>query len=144
VAVTISLYNHTSRRFADGSNSVNDTYKLMLCASATFDASDETLADIVKTESTTGTGYTSGGQILDNVSVTTPVSSNDAVFDADDVDWTASGGPIEAAAAILYNDSDAADPPVAFIDFGQTESAGDTTDFRVVWNASGIISFAVT
>jgi hypothetical protein len=38
VAVTISLYDHTAKRFADGANSTSDTYKLMLCSAATFTA----------------------------------------------------------------------------------------------------------
>ena len=142
MAVTISLYNHTAARFADGSNAVGDTYKVKLLSAATFDATHTTLAATGGTEATTGTGYTAGGQALANVAVTT-VTTNDAKFDADDLTWTASGGSIDAAYAILYNDTDANDPPVAFIDFGGTESAGDGTDFIIVWNASGIFTWTV-
>lgn len=142
MAVTISLYNHTAARFADGSNAVGDTYKVKLLSAATFDATHTTLAATGGTEATTGTGYTAGGQALANVAVTT-VTTNDAKFDADDLTWTASGGAIEAAYAIIYNDTDADDPPVAFIDFGGSESAGDGTDFIIVWNASGIFTWTV-
>lgn len=142
MAVTISLYNHTSRLFADGSNAVADTYKLALYTAATFNAADTTLAGVTKTEASTGTGYTAGGQALSGVTVTT-VTTNDAKFDANDVVWTAAGGPITASYAILYNDTDANDPPLAFIDFGGSQSAGDTTDFKVVWNANGIFTFTV-
>lgn len=142
MAVTISLYNHTSRLFADGSNAVADTYKLALYTAATFNAADTTLAGVTKTEASTGTGYTAGGQALSGVTVTT-VTTNDARFDANDVVWTAAGGPITASYAILYNDTDANDPPLAFIDFGGSQSAGDTTDFKVVWNANGIFTFTV-
>jgi hypothetical protein len=143
VAVTISLYNHTAKRFAEGSNAVGDTYKVKLLSAATFDATHTTLAATGGTEATTGTGYTAGGATLANVAVTT-VTTNDAKFDADDVTWTASGGSITASYAILYNDSDADDPPVAFIDFGGSESAGSGTDFLIVWNASGIFTWTVT
>lgn len=142
MAVTISLYNHTAKLFADGSNAAGDTYKLKLYSAATFDATDTTLVGITGTEATTGTGYTAGGQALANVSVTT-VTTNDAKFDADDVTWTASGGSIEAAYGVIYNDTDTDDPPLAFIDFDGTQSAGDTTDFKVVWNANGIFTFTV-
>lgn len=142
MAVTISLYNHTAKLFADGSNLAADTYKLKLYASATFTASDTTLAGVTGTEATTGTGYTAGGQALASVSVTT-VTTNDAKFDADDVTWTASGGSIDAAYGIIYNDTDLLDPPIAFIDFDGTQSAGDGTDFKVVWNANGIFTFTV-
>ena len=142
MAVTISLYNHAAKLFAEGSNAAADTYKLKLYSAATFTASDTTLAGITGTEATTATGYTAGGQALANVAVTT-VTTNDAKFDADDVTWTASGGSIDAAYGVIYNDTDADDPPIAFIDFDGTKSAGDGTDFKVVWNASGIFTFTV-
>jgi hypothetical protein len=142
MAVTISLYNHTARLFAEGSNIAADSYKLKLYTSATFNAANTTLAGITGTEATTGTGYVAGGKALTTVAITT-VTTNDAMFDADDVTWTASGGSITASYAVLYNDTDANDPPLAFIDFGGSQSAGDTTDFKVVWNASGIFSFTV-
>lgn len=142
MAVTISLYNHTAAKFADGSFAVADTYKVKLLTAATFDATHTTLAGTGGTESTTATGYTAGGQALASVAVTT-VTTNDAKFDANDLTWTASGGAITASYAILYNDTDANDPPVAFIDFGGSESAGDGTDFIIVWNASGIFTWTV-
>jgi hypothetical protein len=143
VAVTVSLYNHTATKFADGSFAVGDTYKVKLLTAATFDATHTTLAGTGGTESTTATGYTAGGQALVNVAVTT-VTTNDAKFDADDLTWSASGGAIVASYAILYNDTDTDDPPVAFIDFGGSESASSGTDFIIVWNASGIFTWTVT
>lgn len=141
MAVTISLYNHTAKRFADGSNAVGDTYKLLLATSATFSAANTTLAGITYTEVANGNGYTTGGATLTNVVVNQ--SSNDAAFDADDVTWTASGGAITASYGILVNTTDANSPPVAFIDFGGSQSAGDGTQFKVIWNASGIVTFTV-
>jgi hypothetical protein len=142
MAVTISLYNHTAKRFADGANAVGDTYKVMLCTAATFDAADTTLAGITKTEVASGSGYTTGGAALTSVAVTT-TTTNGATFDAADVTWSASGGDIEAAFGILYNDTDADDPPVALIDFDGTQTAPDGTDFLIVWNADGIIKWTV-
>jgi hypothetical protein len=143
VAVTISLFDHTARRFADGSNAATDTYKVLLATAATFDATATTLAGVTYTETASGNGYTTGGTTLGNVAVTT-VGGNGAKFDADDATWSASGGPITAEYAILYNFSDSGDPPVAFIDFGQLESAGDSTDFLVVWDSNGIFTWTVT
>lgn len=142
MAVTISLYNHTAKRFAEGSNAPADTYKVMLCTAATFNAANTTLAGVTKTETASGFGYTTGGATLSNVAVTT-TGTNGAKFDADDATWTASGGSITASYAILYNDTDADDPPVAFIDFGQSESAGDSTDFLIVWDSNGIFTWTV-
>lgn len=143
MAVTVSLYNHTTARFASGANASTDTYKVKLLTAATFDATHTTLAATGGTEVASGTGYTTGGQDLTNVTVST-VTTNDAKFDADDVTWSASGGSIAASYAILFNDTDTDDPPLLFIDFGTEESAGDGTDFKIVWNADGIVSFTTT
>lgn len=143
MAVTISPYNHTASRFASGANAASDTYRLKLLTAATFNAAHTTLAATGGTETTAGTGYTTGGVSLSGVTVTT-ITTNDAKFDADDVTLTASGGTIDASYGILFNDSDTDDPPVAFIDFGGAESAADGTDFVVVWNAAGIFTWEVT
>lgn len=142
MAVTVSLYNHTAKLFADGSNLATDTYKVKLLTAATFDATHTTLAATGGTEVANANGYTTGGTTLTGVAVST-VTTNDAKFDANDASWTASGGSISASYAILYNDTDTNDPPLAFIDFGGAQSAGDTTDFKIVWNASGIFTFTV-
>jgi hypothetical protein len=143
MAVTISLYNHTAKLFAEGSNASGDTYKVKLYSAATFDAADATLAGITGTEATAGTGYTAGGQALTGVAVST-VTTNDASFDADDVTWTATGGSITASYGVIYNDTDADDPPLAFIDFDGEQSAGDGTEFKIVWNSAGIFTFTVS
>lgn len=141
MAVTVSLYNHTATRFANGSNSSSDTYKVKFLTAATFDATHTTLAATGGTESTSGTGYTTGGITLANVVVNQ--SSNDAYFDADDVILTASGGSISAAYGIVFNDTDTDDPPVLFINFDGNQTAGDGTQFKILWAANGIISFTV-
>jgi hypothetical protein len=141
MAVTISLYNHTAARFASGANAASDAYKVKLLTAATFDATHTTLSATGGTEAS-NTGYTAGGAPLANVAVTA-VTTNDAKFDADDVTWTASGAALAASYAIIYNDSDTDDPPVAFIDFGGSFSADATKDFQLVWNASGIFTWTV-
>lgn len=132
MAVTVSLYNHTIRRFADGSNAAGDVYKLMLCTAATFNAADTTLDGITKTETTPEYGYIAGGATLSNVVVNT-VQTNAAAFNTDDVTWVASGDSITASFAILYNDTDTGKPPLLFIDFGGPETAAAGATFLVSW-----------
>ena len=145
MAVTITLYNHTAKRFAEGTNASGDTYKLKLYSALAPSAAHTTLSavDGAGTEATTGTCYTTGGATLANVAVAT-VSTNDAKFDADDVTWTASGGSIAAAYGVIYNDTDANDPPLAYINFDGTQTATDGAEFKVTWNASGIFTFTYT
>ena len=143
MAVTVSLYDHTAARFASGANAAGDTYKLKLLTAATFSAAHTTLAATAGTEVAGANGYTTGGKALTGVAVTT-VTTNDAKFTANEVSWTAAGGPIAASFGILYNDTDTDDPPLAFINFDGNQSAGDGTDFKVIWNANGIVTFTVT
>jgi hypothetical protein len=140
MAITVSLYNHTRSRFGSGANAVADTYKVILCTAATFDATNTTLAAITKTEVANANGYTTGGLALTGVAVSI-VSTSNAKFDADDASWSASGGSIAAAKAILFNDTDTDDPPVALIDFDGTVTAADGTNFVIRWNSNGIFTF---
>jgi len=140
--ISVSLYNHTALRFANGANSASDSYRLMLCTSATFNATNTTLASITKTQVANGTGYSAPGALLSGVAINT-VNTNDAAFVANDVTWAASGGSISASYAILYNDTDTDDPPVLFIDFGGTKTASSGSNFLVTWNSSGIVKFNV-
>ena len=143
MAVTITLFDHTAQRFANGSNAVGDTYKVNLYSAFTLDttATTKAAAESGATQLSTANGYTQNDKALTGVAVTK--TGNDAAFEADDVTWTASGGDIEAIGALIYNDTDADDPPLAYIDFDGTQTAGDTTDFKIIWDASGIVTFTV-
>ena len=140
MAVTISLYNHTAKLLLERSSS--DTYKVRLVSAGTFDATHTTLSGTGATEVANGNGYTTGGATLANVAVTT-VTTNDAKWDADDVTWNASGGAIEATGAQIYNDTVANDPPLAWIDFGETKTAASGRPFQIAWDAAGIFSGVV-
>lgn len=142
--VTVSVFDHTAQRFASGANASTDTYKVALYTSATYLASATTLAGVTKTEVASGNGYTTAGATLASVAITT-TNTNDAKFDANDVSWTVpAGGSLAAAYAILYNDTDTNDPPVVFIDFGQTITTTDGSVFQIIWDAAGIVTFTVT
>lgn len=139
---TIQLYDHTIGKFVKGENSSSDTYKVMLCSAATFDATNTTLSGITKTQ-ISASGYSAGGAALTSVTLDT-VTTNDAAFDADDVVWTVGSGDLVAAYAILYNDTDPSNPPVAFFDFDGSRTVSAPNDFSIIWNPSGIILFSYT
>lgn len=142
--VSVSLYNHTARRFAAGENIAGDSYIINLYTAFTFDATatTKTAAESGATQVSTANGYTQNTKALANVSINT-VTTNDANFDADDVTWNATGAGITAGHALIYNDTDANDPPVAYINFDGSQTAGAGTDFKITWNASGIVTFTV-
>lgn len=142
MAVTISLYDDTVSRFVNGENSTSDTYKLaLLNNSATFTASHTAKSQVDNSGAyeVSGNGWAAGGETL-TVSVS-KTTTNDAMFDATDVEVTATGGAIGPAyKALIYNATDS-NYPVAFIDFGEAKTADVGTPFKVTWNAAGIISF---
>ena len=90
MAVTITPYNHTLKRYLSGENAAGDTYKVKLLTAATFNATHTTLAATGGTEVANGNGYTTGGATIANLAATT-VSTSGAKLDADDTSWTASG-----------------------------------------------------
>ena len=143
MAVTVSLYNHTAAKFAEGSFKEGDTYKLMLLdASGTFTGANTVVGDVSANE-VSGNGWTAGGETLANVAVTT-VTTNDAKFDADDVSVTATGGAIGPAENAVIVDTTDTSALVAHIAFGEAKTADVGTDFKVTWHADGIFAWTVT
>lgn len=90
-----------------------------------------------------GNGWPVGGPVLASAAVTTVAINdgtvNDAKLDATDVEVTADGGSISGYKAQLYDGT--SKKPLAFIDFGQLQAAGDTTEFKIRWNANGILNW---
>jgi hypothetical protein len=89
-----------------------------------------------------GNGWTPGGENFANVTSATS-TTNDATLDADDISKTASGGSIGPAyKGLIYDKSTM--KPLMFVDFGQAEEAGDTTDFKFLIAAAGLITYTYT
>ena len=103
-------------------NSSGDTYKLALyTSSATLGA---TTTSFTTTGQASGTGYSTGGGTLTNV---TPTSTGTTAV-TDFSDLTFSTATITARGCMIYNSSDS-NKSVASIDFGgdKTSTAGDFT-----------------
>jgi hypothetical protein len=112
-----------------------NTFKVAL-ASAAPSASDTQLSQIT-TQLSTGGGYTTGGETttitIAEVSGTTTVSGTEIV-------WTGTGsgfGPFRYA--VLYNDTAANDPLIAWFDYGSLISvgAGETFTLRFSTTSPG-------
>ena len=117
-----------------------DRFKVMLVTSSytpDFGAHDF-YADVTN-EVAAGGGYSTGGKSL--ASVTLTQSGGTITWDADDVTWTSS--TITARGAVVYDDSLASDPLIAYIDFGSDKSSS-AGDFVLSFNASGIFTLDLT
>jgi len=148
MAVSINFYDQFAEYFGDnGIDLDGDTFKIELYNSThTFTATNNDRADVLANALATANGYTNPGKDL--ASVTWITASGVQTFDALANTWTASGGSIGPARhALIYSDTStvpAADLLACDIDFGQDETAGDTTDFKITFNASGIFTITKT
>jgi len=116
-----------------------DRFKVMLVTSSyTPDFGTHDFKSDVTNE-VSGTGYDAGGKSLTSVTLTQ--SGGTITFDADDVTWASS--TITARGAVVYDDSLASDPLIAYIDFGADKSSS-AGDFVLSFNASGIFTLDLT
>lgn len=93
------------------------------------------------TELATANGYTAGGVALTSPATT---SAQTTSWTAGNAVWT-STGTLSAVAAVVYDSSPASNKPlVSFVQFGGTVTAPSGATITIAWNASGIITVAVT
>lgn len=140
MAVTVTLYNHTAKLFANGDVDLANLKVMLLNASGTVTASHTAISSISANQ-VSGNGWTTGGVALSGVAVTT-TTTNDATLDATDISVTASGGTIGPAEnAVIYDAT--GNYPLVHIAFGGAKSADAGADFKITWNASGIATWTV-
>lgn len=122
MAITTAMCSSFKQELLEGVHDfTTHTFKMALyTSSATLGAATTAYS---ATNEISGTGYTAGGQALDNPTVT--LSGTTAFVDFDDETWT--NATITARGALIYNDTVAGDPAVAVFDFGsdKTSTAGD-------------------
>lgn len=144
MAVSVDFYDRAFEFFCDSSMDIDDdTFKGELYNSShSFTGAHTQRSDISANALATGNGYTNPGQNLSSVTWTT--TSAVQTWDCADIVWTANSGSIGPARhCAFYDDTAASDLLVLNIDFGQDETAGDGTDFRISPHASGIFTGAV-
>jgi len=113
MAITTAMCSSFKQELLEGVHDfTSHTFKMALyTSSATLGAATTAYS---ATNEVSGTGYTAGGQALDNPTVT--LSGTTAFVDFDDETWAAA--TITARGALIYNDTAAGDPAVAVFDFG--------------------------
>lgn len=144
MAVTAHVYpKFQESAVKKGVNISTDSLKVMLLSAYTFANTHATITDVkaAGTEAT-GTGYTAGGQALSSVTVAT--SGTVTTFDAADPSWSSSS--VSAAYAVFYDaqgGTDATNIPIAYWDFGGTQTSASGT-FTLTINASGIATLTAS
>jgi len=120
-------------------NTTGDTFRIALyTSSATLGAGTTAYS---ATNEVSGTGYTTAGEALTNVTPTT--SGTTAFTDFADVTWSAA--TITANGALIYNDDHASDAAVCVLEFGgdKTSTNGDfTIQFPTADASNAIIRIA--
>jgi len=107
-----------------------------------YDLENDTIKDDTTfndTNEISGTGYTAGGATLANSTVTQDDSGDLAKWDATDITWS-TATITDARYAVIY-DTTVSNDIIAYIDFGANKSSV-ASDFKIIWNASGIITIA--
>lgn len=134
------LYNSAKLRILQRTfDFANDDFKVALVTSAYAPDKDahEFFTDL--TNEVIGTGYTAGGQTLENIVLSQDDANDRAILDADDLAWSVAS--FTARAAVMYKDTGASatSPLLAYVDFEEDlEAAGE--DFLLLWHEDGIIA----
>tara|TARA_E500000318_G_scaffold109220_1_gene121706 strand:- start:1922 stop:2365 length:444 start_codon:yes stop_codon:yes gene_type:complete len=147
MAITTAMCNSFKGEILGGTHDlVNDTIKLALIKetpTGTYNADTENYSDVTgNSDEASGTGYSAGGQTVDNISITVD-DTNDVAF-VDINDEVFSDVTTSVDGCIIYNSSQG-NKAIAVIDFGGTVSAtaGDLTiEFPAAAHNTAIIRIA--
>lgn len=129
----VTLFQAFAEAAAEGvHNLASDTLKVALTNTAPSASADTVFADI--TEIAAGNGYTAGG-VTATVDSST-LSGGVYTLTLSNVSWTASGGDIATNRyPVLYNDTAASKPLIAFADLGASAviANGNTETANGTW-----------
>lgn len=136
------LFNTAREYIGDGTIDLDThTFKIQLHSdSYTPNAETHSVKTDLSNEVANGNGYTTGGATL---TATWVRSTTTVTFDANDVQWTASGGNIGPFQyAVIYDDTASSDELVAYCDLGDDYTIIDGNTATIAFNASGILSLS--
>ena len=145
MAITTAMCTSFKSELLGGTHDL-DTHSIKLALikatpTGTYGAATTNYSDVTgNSDEATGTGYTTGGQVLDSVTISTDGTT--AIVDIADEVFTSS--TISADGCIIYNAS-ASNAAIAVIDFGgtQTSTNGDyTIQFPAADASNAIIRIA--
>jgi hypothetical protein len=140
----LTVFEEAKAYMLDGGWGTTDDIKCALITVATVPtAADATPALGDYTQVTAGGNYTAGGTSLGQWSTLITEAGGTVTFDsATNPTWAQNAGnPTNARYAVVYNDTQAGDPAICFVDLGAVVdmTAGALT---ITWNASGLFTIA--
>lgn len=138
----VVVFNEALAYLLDGGFEAADDIKVAICdntVAPTQTTATPTLSDF--TEVGTAGTYVAGGTSLGNIGTLVTQSGAVMTFDsATNPTWAANGSnDTDAYWGIIYNDTDASDRAIAYVDLGGPVNMA-TTALTITWNASGIFT----
>lgn len=143
MAITTLLYNDAAARFIVGLVNISHDFKVMLLAFVTPDAAHTTLTQVKASGNEIyGTNWPLGGISLENMAIGL-ANTNGAALTADNISITIPGGLGPYTHIVVYDNDDAFKQPLLIISLGEETTVLDGHTVDVIWNAQGMVSFAV-
>ena len=138
----VVVFNEALAFLIDGGFESADDIKVAICdntSAPTQAQASPTLSDFTQVGS--AGSYTAGGTSIGDLGTCVTQSSNVMTFDsATNPTWAANASnDTDAYWAIIYNDTDATDRAIAYVDLGGPVNMA-TTALTITWNASGIFT----
>lgn len=142
------MYESAKLALANGTIDFDShTFKINLYLS-TSNANTLTAATITQLSDITNQVATANGYTQNSKAVTITTANSSGAITIDETTnpvWTASGGPITARFAVIYDDSHVNDMPIAVCLLDTTpadQTATDGNTFTITMNASGILQLS--
>jgi hypothetical protein len=138
----VIVFNEALGFLLDGGFESADDIKIAICdntSAPTQNQASPTLSDFTQVGS--AGSYTAGGTSLGDLGTLVTQSSNVMTFDsATNPTWAANASnDTDAYWGIIYNDTDATDRAIAYVDLGGPVNMA-TTALTITWSASGIFT----
>ena len=138
----VVVFNEALGFLIDGGFEAADDIKVAICdntSAPTQNQASPTLSDFTQVGS--AGSYTAGGTSIGDLGTCVTQSSNVMTFDsATNPTWAANASnDTDAYWAIIYNDTDATDRAIAYVDLGGPVNMA-TTALTITWGASGIFT----
>lgn len=131
------LYNDALRRMLNGSVDMANLKVALVSSAATFNATHTTLAAAVSTHEVYGSSWPQGGIDIDTAAVGTGTDAAGASLTVSIPSTNLNtAGTLTFRAMIIYDNTDAGDRPLVFVDFGEDKTASqfDRMNFSSVGN----------